>query len=176
MIGTLTSGATQMATTANDTLTWRRIEHDLVFSSPLLHELVALWDSRLDGDRLPGRRRSRFDALELLRFRGHVALIDVSQDPERYRFRLIGTRITEMLGRDLTGRYLDEIYKEERYDTVVEGYRYCIAHRRPAKARGQMVHANKEHILFESVDLPLADDGRTVNMIIKGATFPRMSP
>ncbi len=153
----------------NETLSWRTLDEYLVFASKELPRLIALWESKCRGDRLPAR--ADFEADELMRMGGFIALIDVQQEPERFRFRLIGTGITEMLGRDSTGLYLDELYDADKYDIAVEGYRYCIAHRRPARARGRMVHANMDLVHFESVDLPLAGDGRTVDMIMKGAHY-----
>lgn len=154
---------------ANQSISWRKIDHDLEFRSTILPRVIALWHSRKMADRLPGR--SDFDALDLMAFKGHLALIDVEHDPERFRFRLIGTAITEVLGRDATGMFLDELYSAATYGLAVEGYRYCVATRLPAKASGQMVHANKDFVPFESVDLPLASDGFTVDMILKAADF-----
>lgn len=155
----------------NNSLTWRKIDEGLNLQSENLRELLALWESRCTGGQLPGRKN--FEMEELARFGGRIALVDVELSPERFRFRLIGSRITGMLGRDSTGLYLDELYSSEKYDLAVEGYRRCLAHRRPVPARGRMVHANKDFLEFEAIDLPLASDGWNVDMIMKGAEYYR---
>ena len=38
----------------------------------------------------------------------HLVLTDVIHDPLRLRYRLIGTFVTALAGRDATGRWLDE--------------------------------------------------------------------
>lgn len=160
-----------MTANANGTLNWRTINNDLEFRSPILPELIAFWEAARPGPLLPGR--AAFDAVDLLRFKGHISLVEIERNPQRFRFRLVGTAITEMLGRDSTGLYLDQLYSAETYDLAVAGYRYCVDTGLPAKASGQMVHANKEYVQFESVDLPLATDGTTVDMILKGSDFIR---
>jgi hypothetical protein len=154
---------------ANDSLDWRNLVEFQSFKSVLLPRLLALWQSRIIDGGLPSRKS--FSASELIQFGGRIALIEVQQDPERFRFRLIGTYITEKLGRDSTGMYLDELYDRDKYDLAVEGYRHCVRHRTPAAAKGSMVHAGKDFVTFEAIDLPLASDGVNVDLIIKGTDF-----
>lgn len=148
-------------------LDWRKLDFAREFESPYLIEIFDLWKSKCRDGKLPAR--PDFLMEDLAAFGGRIALIDVEQNPERFRFRLVGTWITDMIGRDSTGKYVDELYDEEHYNLAVEGYRYCVLHKAPAPAQGRMVHADKEFVKFEAVDLPLADDGETVNVIMKAA-------
>lgn len=154
----------------NDSLSWRELRPDLAelaSGSPLLQQALTMWTARCHDGLIPGRRD--FAAEELMRLRGSISLIDVEDEPRRYRFRLIGARIAERLGRDSTGRYLDELYSAETYDLAVAGYEACVRDRTPVGAQGRMVHANKDFVPFTAIDFPLASDGRRVDMIMKCA-------
>jgi hypothetical protein len=37
-------------------------------------------------------------------------LLDVNRDPRRFEYRLVGTEFSRLIGRNLTGRYLDEVH------------------------------------------------------------------
>lgn len=155
----------------NDSISFRQLDTLLGIENGRLRQVLDLWSSRRRGGALPAR--ADFDAIELMRFGGIITLVDVEHAPERFRFRLVGSDITRMLDRDSTGRFLDELYHADTYDIVVAGYRHCIANREPARGYGRMVHANSEFLPFESVDLPLAADGYTVDMIMKAAIVGR---
>lgn len=148
---------------------WRRFDKDLNLESPELIELLALWESRTAGGKLPAR--TDFDSIELARFGGRIALIEIEPSTKRFRFRLVGTHITGMLNRDASGQYLDELYAPGHYELVVSSYNYCIENKRPIRIESQMTHAEKDHVRFEAIDLPLASDGTNVDMIMKGANY-----
>ncbi len=50
----------------------------------------------------------RFDPLDIPNLLGDLAVVAVERPGPRFRFRLYGTRIAELRGRDLTGLYLDD--------------------------------------------------------------------
>ena len=137
--------------------------------APFLEELLALWKARRGERRMPARRD--FDAVELMRYGGRIALIDVEYEPKRYRFRLIGSRMTEVLGRDSTGRYVDELYNDDFYETAVGPYERVLRDREPVTLHGNMKRMGKEFLRFHSLDLPLSSDGERVDMIMKGTEF-----
>ncbi len=114
---------------------------------------------------LPGRQH--LDPVEMKGFLEHVVLFDVVPDGvyNRFRHRLIGTHFAEVLGRDVTGMYIehsgsleifDEVYR--RFSTVVDekALAYGVT-RWPAKRGGL--------IPYEHLTLPLAADGETVDML-----------
>ncbi len=45
----------------------------------------------------------------MVEFLSNVFLIDVEEEPRRYRIRLMGTALVHWSGRDLTGCHVDEI-------------------------------------------------------------------
>src|ERR1051325_9903462 len=70
--------------------------------------LVALyryWDGKRGARAMPARRD--LDPSEIVRLLPHIYMVDVQSDPLRFRYRLIGTAIVNLLGRDYTGRMVD---------------------------------------------------------------------
>jgi hypothetical protein len=64
---------------------------------------------------------------ELLRpWLGHLALIDVSRNPLRLRYRLVGTRIVENLKFDATGKYLDDFVIDPINNPMTCGLYRCL--------------------------------------------------
>ena len=59
------------------------------------------------GDSIPDR--SQLDPFDMKSLLPNLFLLDVEHDPFRVRYRLVGTRVREATGFDITGRYLDEL-------------------------------------------------------------------
>ena len=149
---------------------WRRQGSAADLRSGNLRRLVALWEGRCGPDgRLPGR--GDFDAREFMTFGGFVTLLDVRHDPLSLRFRLVGTTVTQVLGRDVTGLAVDEVYNPDMVPLILETYDHCIRSRAPVSTSGRMKHLTKDFLGFEAIDMPLASDGHHVDMILKGNAF-----
>ena len=84
---------------------------------------------------------------------------------------MVGTEITERIGRDATGRYLDELYPPAIYGTAIKSFEIVLSRRRPVRAWGYLTHAEKGHMPFEALDMPLSDDGDAVAMIMTRGVF-----
>jgi len=141
------------------------LDPTLGFHSPLLADLHGYWLKKRGAGAMP--RRRDIDPLdpELRPHLGFVVLTDVVA-PERFRFRLVGSLLAEAVGRDSTGKYLDEVYSPADYERMILAYRWVVAHRAPLRVTGNLRHANRAWISMESVDLPLSSDGRGVDMIL----------
>ncbi|MDP6875551.1 MAG: hypothetical protein QF521_18675 [Alphaproteobacteria bacterium] len=102
----------------------------------------------------------------------HIVLIDVEgAENARFRYRLLGSHIVDTLGRNVTGRYIDEVQDPDDYDVFVEGFRQAIRLRRPIRSTGNAIFVNKAWVTYESVILPLSPDGHLVNMLLVPAVF-----
>jgi hypothetical protein len=119
---------------------------------------------------LPGR--NDIDPLKLPRaVLPHILLIDVEDGAaRRFRWRLIGTHTTTVLGRDSTGRYLDEVLPADRYGSFIEPLNWVIEHRRPTRIWGRATHVEKTWVPFENFLAPMVDDEGIVVMLF-GVTF-----
>ncbi len=141
------------------------LDPGLGLRSPLLIDLLRYWREKCGGRAMP--RRADIDPLDLgLRpHLGFLVLTDVVESA-RFRFRLIGSTLTAIVGRDSTGKYLDEVYSPADYAYMIVAYRWVVAHRAPLRITGDLRHANRSWIDMESLDMPLSSDGSTVDMIM----------
>jgi hypothetical protein len=131
-------------------------------------ELFAYWAGLRQGDKLRGRLPGRedIDPGDFKRHLPHVSLIELRGEVRRYRMRLAGTGLYTLYGREITGCPLEEVfpgeevrYWREQLDQVVEG---C----RPAVGCRSLAWRNAPHLSVLWLRLPLARDGRRVDMIL----------
>ena len=141
------------------------LDPDLGFRSPLLSDLLRYWREKRGDRTMP--RRVDIDPLDsgLRPHLGFLVLTDVIE-AARFRFRLIGSTLTAIVGRDSTGKYLDAVYSPVDYEHMIVAYRWVVTHRVPLRITGDLRHANRSWIDMESLDMPLSSDGRTVDMIL----------
>jgi hypothetical protein len=74
----------------------------------MLHEW---WCSNGGPSIVPDRRV--VDPLELKALLPNILIAEAEHDPFRVKYRLVGTKVTEITGLDITGRYIDELLSAE---------------------------------------------------------------
>lgn len=129
-------------------------------------QLHAYWSEkkRLRG-RLPGRQD--IDPLDLKGLLRWIWLLDVERTPSlRFRFRLLGTAHVQAMGRDVTGRYLDEAFPEINNSASLEDYVSVARSGKASYRYGAAQYHVPEYRMIERLMLPLAGDGETVDMIL----------
>lgn len=137
---------------------------------PEVRELIEYWRSLHPGSTLPGRRH--FDPLDNPHLLQNLWLIDVSREPLRFRFRLIGTALVNFIGRDCTGMWFDEVYENFSDSGLFQCLRRCVEYAEPQyRRRPIIIDASPPNIEAEQVYLPLAADGRNVDMILAMTVF-----
>ena len=148
-----------------------QLDPDLNIQHPLLQDGLNVWND-LRGDR-PMPAPTDIDPLKLpLRLLPHVSLLDIEHQPERrFRWRLIGTYITETLGRDSTGRYWDELYDSRAMNALGQGPSWVIENRRPVRNVGSAHYVDKTYLRSESIDMPLSTDGARVDRLLICTAF-----
>ncbi|WP_321389819.1 PAS domain-containing protein [Emcibacter sp.] len=131
-----------------------------------LQELFLLWQNIRGDKSMPCRKDFRPAAVPSLL--PNVSLVDVENDPRRYRFRLVGTATVKAMGRDVTGQYMDQIpgmmTMKERYDWLVEN-------KTPYLYKGQLVWSEKSFLDYYAIGLPFSEDDSTVNLIMYGMYY-----
>lgn len=135
----------------------------------------AYWCSKRVGDRLPGRRD--IEPLEIPQLLPFVLLSDVrSGDPVAIRYRLVGTAVVEMNGRDFTGGGLNENIADPGWRNYWQDvYRRVIETREPLFGTDHYAYRGRDFVAFEWCILPLARDGVTVDMCFE-IEAPPVSP
>lgn len=141
---------------------------------PVLRPVLDYWELKRHGRALP--RRGDIDPFELKPYLRHLFLIEVLPG-EHFRYRLVGSEITERYGRNSTGKTVREIYaaQPELGEWVTQLLLAVTRSARPVLATGPLTAINKEHILSESLHLPLADENDCVGMIFGAARYTAVS-
>lgn len=142
---------------------------------PVVRGVYEYWLSICPASGLPGRQH--VDPAAIPRLLPYVFLIDVERAPLRFRYRLVGTAYIELMGRDLTGCYLDEVHPT--FDGEVrEHYTAAVEQRQPVYRRGQVMFAveARRFLGMERIIVPLARDGATVDMVLGGIVYIPVVP
>lgn len=94
-------------------------------------------------------------------------MIDVYRDPWRFRFRLAGTAIVEFLGREVTGRWCEEVYPGFERTVAHRAMCDCAATGRALYRSGRIVsRPERTCVPAQRLHLPLAGDGATPDVIL----------
>jgi len=114
---------------------------------------------------LPGRRH--VDPADIPKLLPYLWLVDVVGSPQRFRTRLVGTAL-QRAGIPLKpGVFMDDPVPPALKETMLSRIREITVSRQPQWRRGRpyLPHA-KEVFEIERIFLPLAADGRTVDMLL----------
>ena len=133
---------------------------------PVLAGLHDYWSGKRRGGRLPGR--ADLAPEEMVPALPHLMLIDVLDGGSTLRYRLVGTVIAT--GIDPTGKTLREVLPGGAYRThILELYAAVLARGGPMYCRHRYPGADdSEAREVARLFLPLAADGRRVDMILVG--------
>lgn len=142
--------------------------------SERLRPLFLYWVAARGEKLMPSR--ADIDPVDLpLKLLPHIVLVDVLTLPQRFRYRVMGTAVTAMLGLDWTGRFVDEL--PETGISVSEQYAKMVKDGVPAvyvddsKMYDPSLMQHKL-VRYERLLLPLSEDGSTISMLL-GATLTK---
>jgi hypothetical protein len=124
------------------------------------------WLSIKPAGGLPGRQH--FDPLDIPHLMPRVWMLDVLREPLRYRYRLAGTKEVGTLEREVTGRMFDEVHPHLRHDPEAIGRFNEIVQSGIATYRkgAVLILHQEDHRIVENCIVPLARDGKTVDILI----------
>ena len=131
-------------------------------SDPKMRVLYEYWLS-IKGDKfLPSR--ADFEPTKVPQALTHITIINVEEDPRRYKLVLVGSENVKAFGSEVTGKYLDEIpllhkHVNDRYDWLVDNKRPYIYH-------GQLLWSEKTFLDYNMLGLPLSSNGTDVDKLI----------
>jgi hypothetical protein len=136
-----------------------------------LRDLYRYWADKKHGRALPAR--GDLDPMEIPQLLPNIGLVDVVGDPPRFRYRLVGTAITHAIGRELTGRFVDELPIDRDYvEHLLSLYRTTLEERRPVYSEGDFIGLPyKASWRSFRLLLPLSRRDDRVDMILVGQIF-----
>ena len=132
---------------------------------PHLARLYNYWDDKRAGRAMP--TRNDIDPMEIRSLLPHIALIDVEENPQRYRYRLVGTGLITVLGQELTGKYLDQTPMLFRR-FAGNAYGEVLAKKTPTYTVFDTYIPMIRSVRYKRLLLPLSPDGEKVNMVAAG--------
>jgi hypothetical protein len=115
---------------------------------------------------LPGRQH--FDPLDIPDLMPRVWMLDVLREPLRYRYRLAGTKEVGTLEREATGRMFDEVHSHLRNDPEAIGRFNVTVQSGVATYRkgAVLILHHRDHWSVENCIVPLARDGKTIDILV----------
>jgi len=134
--------------------------------SVTLRGLVDYWRTKSAGGTLPGRRD--LDPMEMRAWLAHILLVDVKGEPRRFRWRLVGTHLTEAVGHDSSGLWFEDVYEGAVLDRFLQIYNQVVDCRDVVRTAGLLYFPKHHDVPAEAVNMPLASDGRNVDMVLTG--------
>jgi hypothetical protein len=139
---------------------------------PVLAFLKDYWDAKRGARAMPSR--SDISPAEMKEHLGWVVLLDALPDYSDFRYRTIGSRVTEYFLSDSTGKTITEAF-EPYGEAAVKGalwiHRKTALERVGVRAFGGAGWLGRSFLDFDALHLPLSDDGQAVNKILGTFTF-----
>jgi len=145
-----------------------------------LRRLLAYWAHCRRGRPFP--RRCDIDAVDLVFMLNRIALTEVHDDDPRdppamlsrpsaggryYRFRIVGGWWRDIVGREMTGGWADELPSSRMTDLTLDFYEKMIALRQPLFA-DRNAWIEERRLNYQIMILPLSEDGERISMIVTG--------
>jgi hypothetical protein len=145
-------------------------------ADPRVRQLYAYWlGIHPEGGGLPGRQH--VDATAIPNLLPHLWLVDIETEPLRFRYRLFGTEHVNVIGSDLTGRWIDEAHpsflSSTAYPQFVAAAECGVSGYRSGPTN---IILPKEYLTMERLILPLARDGKRVDMLLAISVYHKVRP
>jgi hypothetical protein len=139
--------------------------------SDIVKRGYAYWRSRC-GPGLPAR--GKIDPVDIPPLLPHVVIHGVQRTPLDFVYRLIGTEVRRHMAADRTGQWMSEIAGQGPSSQIWANLASIVANGRPVLNLTPYVGPHRDFVRMESVQLPLAADGVTVDMILVFVDFLRL--
>jgi hypothetical protein len=140
--------------------------------NPRVVRLMEYWRDLAPGPGLlPGRRH--FDPMRVPDLLPNIWLIDVVRGtPNRYRYRLIGSALTDAGAPIKPGMFIDELGERIEQDAAHAAFERVLNTRQLDWRRGPPIIKHLKFIAtLERGRLPLAEDGETADVILGMTVF-----
>jgi hypothetical protein len=128
--------------------------------SPRIRQLHDYWKSKCNDVALPPR--SAIEPAEIRALLPYLLLAELSPDPFRIFYRLVGTAVVRWHGQDFTGRDHSQVSSlaESGIDAA---YQRVLTGAAPVFGRTALDAGDSSWIGFDYALFPLSDNGKTVN-------------
>lgn len=125
--------------------------------------LIEIWQNAAKSAPVPVWRD--FDFRDFVGWHGNLAVADVIE-PFDLRYRIWGSDITNLLGKDMTGHLFSEAYNTADWGIVVETISNVLSRPCFNYLWGPLPRTSRQFVSFQAVDLPMSSSGERVDMIM----------
>ena len=140
---------------------------------PVMSQFHQIWEAARDGRFAPSWKELEFSSFPA-KIIPYMYLIDVQQEPARFKYRFIGTKVCELEGQDYTNRFVHDLQPRALASAAVCEFRKFAKNPKPVffmMVANKAGHRRYLYDVYGGVRLPLSNDGKTLNQIIALAQF-----
>jgi hypothetical protein len=94
---------------------------------------------------------------------------------ENCLFRVVGTNVTYLHGKEMTRKYLSELEMPNRIARALVAYQYVAEKKAPVRIITSKIKFDSEYVRAESLLLPLSENGEFVNMVLSTIIFNKIA-
>lgn len=134
-----------------------------------LADLYSWWSAKRASRLAP--READCDLAEIPALRPIAHLIDVIEEPLRFRHRWLGSEVVHWMRRDATGRLIDAALYGDAAEEIHASLAIVAREVRPYRRRARTIQRDGDGVAVESIEMPLVDDAGMVTAILRGASF-----
>ena len=140
--------------------------------------IATVWNywSRLRADR-PMPRRADFDPTEIYACLPYLSVMQYQHEPYRVQFRLVGNEVARLYGRNVHGRFLDEMdwAPQDMVDTA-HIYERLYKQATPLFGLSYTNFQSKADRVFEWAVFPMSEDGGRVTHALSIDDYTMVTP
>lgn len=141
---------------------------ELAFRAQLVireqRELFDYWRACAKGTSMPSR--ASISPASIPALLPGISILDAGSRPDEIIYRLAGTRLRDIFGREVTGRSVFDLEFGEKRNYWLAVYRRVIEEKVPMQGAIKGPVADRDHVVLFWMRLPLSDDGAAVNKIL----------
>lgn len=122
--------------------------------------VITLWQSQLSGDRVPEWTDFEFD--DFIGWYGHISLGELQTDFSEMVFRLWGTELTEIWGKDYTSLSMKDDTLPKHWEEIEQPYIETLVQKTGIGVCGGTLYVfDRDFINVTYVDLPVTRAGKS---------------
>jgi hypothetical protein len=141
---------------------------ELAFRAQLVireqRELFDYWRACAKGTSMPSR--ANISPASIPALLPGISILDAGSRPDEIIYRLAGTRLRDIFGREVTGKSVFDLEFGEKRNYWLAVYRRVIDEKVPMQGAIKGPVADRDHVVLFWMRLPLSDDGTAVNKIL----------
>lgn len=142
---------------------------------PDFADLRAYWEGKRCDRSIPDR--ADIDPVALKKHLGSLFLAEPLPDLSNFRYRLVGTKLTSVPGREYTGRLVTDVFggrEPALAEVVLALYRKVLRENVVLLGEGTLIWDRQEFFKFAALHMPLSANGGDGRMIFGKMVFERL--